>query len=161
LYSGKGSVWRSLGFDQNQPATGLGGWLSWIKLPQAGAYYPAGLTNEVMAEGARYTPPPNTTSRVIQMTNGVVIFEGGNLSVPLMNEVMLTASNKVVDLSLTNKLGLSLTVSNGVFAGSVKEPGLTRSNSFKGVLLQDESSGYGYFLETNRSGRVLFWPRQP
>ena len=141
LYSGKGSVFSSLGFDQNQPATGLEGWLSWIKLPQGGAYYPAGLTNEVTAEGARYTPPTNTTSRVIQMTNGVVMFEGGNLN-----------------LSLTNKLSLSLTVSNGVFTGGLTEPGLTRSNLFRGVLLQDESSGYGYFLETNRSGRVLFWP---
>jgi hypothetical protein len=158
LYSGQGSVWSSLGFDQNQPATGLGGWLSWIKLPQAGACYPAGLTNEVTAEGARYTPPTNTTSRVIPMTNGVVVFEGGNLSVPLINTVMLTASNKVIDVSLTNKLSLSLTVSNGVFTGSLREPGLTRSNLFKGVLLQDENSGYGYFLETNRSGRVLFWP---
>lgn len=77
---------------------------------------------------------------------------------PLTNALMLTVSKKVVDVSLTNKLILSLTVSNGAFAGSVREPGLTRSNVFKGVLLQDENSGYGYFLETNRSGRVLLWP---
>ncbi len=71
---------------------------------------------------------------------------------------MLTATSKVIDLSLTNRVSLSLTVSNGTFAGSLREPGLTRSNSFKGVLLQNEKSGCGYFLETNRSGRVLFWP---
>jgi hypothetical protein len=158
LYSGKGSVWSWLTFDANQPATGMGGWLSWIRPAQAGAYYPAGLTNQVMVEGARYTPPASTTNRVIELTNGVVIFEGGNLVVPLTNAVMLTPTNKVIDLSLTNRLSLSLTVSNGTFAGSVREPGLTRSNSFKGVLLQNENSGYGYFLETNRSGRVLFWP---
>jgi hypothetical protein len=120
-----------------------------------GAYYPAGLTNEVTTEGARYTPPTNSLTRVIQMTNAVLIFDGGNLNVPLINAVMLTASNKVIDLSLTNKLSLSLTVSNGIFSGSVREPGLTRSNSFKGVLLQDENSGRGYFLGTNRSGSVI------
>jgi hypothetical protein len=158
LYSGKGSVWSWLTFDANQPATGLEGWLSWIRPVQAGAYYPVGLTNEVLVEGARYTPPAGTTSRVIALTNGVMVFEGGNLTGPLTNAVMLTATNKVIDLSLTNKLSLSLTVSNGTFAGSVREPGLTRSNSFKGVLLQDQNSGYGYFLETNRSGRVLLWP---
>jgi hypothetical protein len=158
-YNGKGSVWSWLAFDANQPATGLSGWLSWIRPAQGGgAYYPLGLTNEVMAEGARYTPPTNKLSRVIQMTNGMIIFEGGNLIVPLTNAVMLTENNKVIDSSLTNKLSLSLTVANGTFAGSVREPGLMRSNLFKGVLLQDESSGYGYFLETNRSGRVLFWP---
>jgi len=158
LYSGKGSVWSWLAFDASQPATGLQGWLSWTKPAGAAACYPAGLTNGVMAEGARYTPPTNTTSRVIQMTNGVVIFEGGNLSVPLSNTVMLTASNKVIDLSLTNKLSLTLTPSSGAFSGSVTEPGAKRADSFKGVLLQGQNSGYGYFLETNRSGRVLFRP---
>ena len=88
----------------------------------------------------------------------MVIFRGGNLLEPLTNMVMLTSINKVNDLSLINGVSLSLRVSNGAFTGSVREPGMTRSNSFKGVLLQDGNSGYGYFLETNRSGRVLFWP---
>ncbi len=158
LYNGTGSVWSWLGFDTNQPSTGLQGWLSWIKPAQAGAYYPGGLTNEVIAQGARYRPPTNITNRVIELTNGVVIFAGGKLGVPLTNAVMLTASNKVIDLSLTNKLNLLLKVSNGTFTGGVTEPGLMRSNLFRGVLLQDENGGYGYFLETNRSGQVLFWP---
>jgi hypothetical protein len=51
-----------------------------------------------------------------------------------------------------------MTVSNGLLSGGVREPGRTRSNLFKGVLLQDENSGYGYFLESNRSGRALFLP---
>jgi hypothetical protein len=79
---------------------------------------------------------------------------------PLTNLVTLTESNKVVDLSLANGLNLSLTLSNGAFGGSVRQPGMTRSNVFKGVLLQDESGGYGYFLETNRSGRVVFRPEE-
>ncbi len=158
LYSGKGSLLGWLGLDDGQPATGMAGLLSWIRPAVAGGYYPAGLTNEVWSAGARYKAPTNTTTRVIEMTNGVVIFEGGNLGVPLTNAVMMTITNKVMDLSLSNKLSLSLTVSNGAFAGSVTQPGLTRSNLFKGVLLQDENSGYGYFLGTNRSGRVRFGP---
>jgi hypothetical protein len=158
LYSGRGSVWSWLGFDASQPANGLAGRLSWIRPARAGAYYPAGLTNEVVAEGARYTPPASNSSRVIQLTNGVVTFDGGNLAEPLMNAVLLTPTNTVIDLTLTNKLSLSLTMSNGTFMGSVLEPGRSKSNIFKGVLLQDENSGYGYFLETNRSGRMLFRP---
>jgi len=158
LSSGKSSVWSWLSLDTNRPGAGLSGWLSWIRPAQAGAYYRAGLTNEVMVKGGRYTPPANTTNRVVDLTNGVVILEGGNLTAPLMNAVLLTATNKVIDLGLTNKLSLSLTLSNGTFAGSVREPGLTGSNIFKGVLLQNENSGYGYFLEINRSGRVVFRP---
>ena len=158
LYGGQGSLWSWLAFDTNQPSQGLEGPLSWIKLPKAGAYYAAGLTNEVMAVGARYSAPTNRTTRVVEMTNGVVNFEGGNLSVPLTNALMLTMSNTVVDLSRSNKLSLALTVSNGVFSGSLTEPGANKPVSFKGTVLQDESAGYGYFLETNRSGRVLLWP---
>jgi hypothetical protein len=158
LYSGKGSVWSWLAFDTNQPATAIGGWLSWIRLPQAGSYYRAGLTNEVTPTGTRYTPPLTSATRVIELTNGVVIFEGGNLGMPLVNTITLKTSNKVIDLSLTNKLSLSLSLANGTFSGSVREPGMTRSNWFKGVLLQDAEGGYGYFLESDRSGRVTLLP---
>jgi hypothetical protein len=158
LYSGKGLLWSWLQFDWGQPATGLEGVVMWVKPAAAGPYYPAGFSNWVNAAGARYTAPTNSMTRVIQMTNGLLSFDGGNLSMPLLNAVTLTESNKVLDVSLTNSLNLTITLSNGVFSGSVKEPGLSKSNLFKGVLLQDENSGYGYFLETNRSGRVLFWP---
>jgi alpha-galactosidase len=158
LYSGKGSLWGWLAFDTSQPAKGFEGWLSWIKPAGMGTLYPLGLTNEVIAEGSRYVTPTKSLDRVIEITNGMVIFEGGNLSLPLTNLVILTESNKVTDLSLANGLNLSLTLSNGAFGGSVRQPGMTRSNVFKGVLLQDENGGYGYFLETNRSGRVVFRP---
>ena len=154
LYGGKGSVWSWLEFDTSQPAKGLEGLLSWIKPSGAGAYYPAGLTGDVMAEGARYTPP-TTGSRVIELTDGLVILESGSLSGPLINAVTLTANNKVIDLSLTNKLSLTVKSSSGAFSGSVTEPGAKKPHSFKGALLQDENRGYGYFLGINYSGSVI------
>ena len=42
-------MWSWLGLDTKQSSTGLHGWLSWIKPAKVGAYYPTGLTNEVMA----------------------------------------------------------------------------------------------------------------
>jgi hypothetical protein len=154
LYSGKGSVWSWLEFDSNQPATSLGGLLSWIKPAGAGVYLPAGLTNDVVVEGARYTPP-TTGGQVIGLTNGVVIFESGSLRGPLTNVVTLTADNKVIDLSLTNNLSLKVTLASGAFSGSVTEPGAKKPDSFKGVLLHDRNGGYGYFLGTNQSGSVI------
>jgi hypothetical protein len=50
---------------------------------------------------------------------------------------------------------MSITRSNGVFSGSVKVPGTTRTNTFKGAFLQDLESGYGFFLGTNQSGSVF------
>src|SRR2546429_9097687 len=108
-----------------------------------------------MAHGPRYAQPTNTTTRVIDLTNGVVIFAGGNLATPFTNLVTLTSTNRFINGS-PNSLSLSLTLSNGTFSGRVKVPGTTRTNTFKGALLQDSDSGYGYFLGTNQSGSVFF-----
>jgi hypothetical protein len=157
LYTGKGSVWSWLAFDAyNNPARGLEGDLSWIKPAQLGVrYYPAGFTNEVVAEGSRYTQPAGLTNRVIHLTNGVVSFEGGNLSAPFTNLVSLTLSNRVINAS-SNTLSLSLTLSSGLFSGSATVPGTRQNVWFKGALLQNMDVGYGYFLGTNQSGSVYF-----
>jgi hypothetical protein len=140
-YSGKGSVWGWLAFDTNTPSAGISGLVSWIKQAvPAAIYYPAGFTNLSLA-----------------LTNGALIFEGGNLSASFTNLVTLTTTNRVLNDS-PNTLNLAFTPSNGVFSGSVKVPGTTRTNAFKGALLQDLDSGYGFFLGTNRSGRVFLRP---
>lgn len=157
-YAGKGSVWGWLLFDTNNPAQTISGDLSWIKQAVAGAtYYPHGFTNVAATEGSRYTPPATTMTRVINLTNGVVIFEGGNLAAPFTNTVTLTQSNRVINGS-PNTLKLSITLTNGVFSGTVKVPGTTRTNTFKGALLQNQNSGTGYFLGTNQAGWVYFGP---
>src|SRR5439155_15434426 len=150
-YSGKGSIWGWLLFDTNNPAAELSGSVSWIKQAIAGSiYYAHGFTNVSVAEGARYAPPATSTTRVIHLTNGVVIFDGGNLGSPFTNLVTLTPTNRVINGS-ANSLSLSVTLSNGIFSGSVKVPGTARTNAFKGALRQDQDSGSGYFLGTNQS----------
>jgi hypothetical protein len=156
LYGGGGSVWGWLQFDANHPAATLNGTLNWIKPPRAGApYYPLGFTNYIAAGGARYTAPANANTPVINLTSAVVWFEGGNLSVPFTNNVTLTSSNRVINGS-ANKLNLTITTSSGTFTGSVNVPGTTRTNTFKGALLQDLDAGFGYFLGPSQGGRVFF-----
>jgi hypothetical protein len=158
LYGGLGSIWSWLLFDTNQPSAEINGDLSWIRPPRHGAtYYPLGFTNDVLAQGSRYVPPTNSTTRVIDVTNAVVIFDGGNLAAAFTNEVTLTPSNRVINGG-PSSLSMSITRSNGLFSGSVKVPGTTRTNTFKGALLQDLDSGYGYFLGTNQSGSVFLAP---
>ena len=161
LYSGKGSVYSWLFFTNYPPADLLGGQLSWSKpaLGTATKYYPLGFTEEnMMVEGSRYVAPTNSTMRAINLTNGMVSFAGGNLSAPFTNLVVLTPKNLVTNAS-TNLLTFSLTIPSGVYSGSVAVPGTKTTLSFKGALLQDENGGYGYFLGTNQSGRVLLEPR--
>jgi hypothetical protein len=94
----------------------------------------------------------------MDLTNGMVSFAGGNLSLPFTNLVMLTNRNLVANQS-TNKLTMIIGLANGTFSGTVAVPGTKTSSSFKGALLQGEAVGYGYFLGTNQSGRVQFQGR--
>jgi hypothetical protein len=155
LYEGRGSVWSWMVFSTNLPSQEINGSFNWIKLPRTGAvYYPHGFTNDVMAQGSRYTAPTNATTRVIDVTNAIVVFEGGNLSASFTNHVTLKQNNEITNHS-QNRITMSITRSNGLFSGSVKVPGIARTNTFKGAFLQDLDSGYGYFLGTNQSGGVF------
>jgi hypothetical protein len=159
LYAGKGSLWGWLEYDARRPSASLAGDLRWLRPALPGSpFYPAGFAGESPAIGSRYTPPATATNRVLALTNGVMLFEYGNLAEPITNQITLTASNRVTNLS-GHKLSLNFTLQSGLFAGSVQIPGTTRSNSFKGIVLQDRPAGFGYFLGTNQSGRVWLGPQ--
>jgi hypothetical protein len=108
--------------------------------------------------GSRYVPPASASARAIGLTNGVVSLEGGDLTGAVTNLVLVAASGKVTDLSLTNKLKLNITAGNGVFSGSMTPSGTGRGIVFKGALLQNAGVGYGFFLGTNQSGLVYLGP---
>jgi hypothetical protein len=157
-YAGKGSIWGWLSFDTNNPAADITGNLSWIKQAVPGAtYYPGGFTNLSVPQGARYTAPSPNTNQVIALTNGFVVFEGGNLTGAFTNEVTLTETNRVINDS-ANALNFIINVTNGTFTGNVQVPGTHKTNTFKGALLQDQAIGSGFFLGTNQSGRVSLQP---
>jgi len=95
---------------------------------------------------------------VLNFTNGQVVFEGGNLSQTITNEILLAGNNRVTNQS-NNKLTLTITTSSGLFRGSVVEPVTSKSIAFNGAVLQKQNIGNGVFLGTNQTGRVLVGPR--
>lgn len=156
-YGGKGLVHGWLSFTDQSPQGLLGGRLNWIKPPQTTRYYPLGFGTEGLAVGSRYVPPPNSSTRVIALTNGVVSFSGGNLAAPFTNQVVL-ASNNLISNASPNRLTLKISPASGLFGGTVVLPGTKTTNTFKGVLLQDQAAGFGYALGTNRSAAVVVEP---
>jgi len=93
----------------------------------------------------------------LALTNGVVVFSGGNLALPVTNLVLLTATNQFLNQG-TNPMAITLNTNSGLLSGWFKVPGAARTNQFNGVLLQEQIVGDGYFLGTNASGRVLLIP---
>lgn len=155
LYGGKGALLGWVTF-ANGPATDLDGIVSWIKPGQPGAaLYPDGFTSEAALLGSRYTKPQPPGGRVLELTNTLVLFAGGNLAQSYTNDVVLEAGSKV-----TNQGPLPLTVSftpaSGLYRGTFMPPDAAKAIAFKGVVLQKGNYGSGYFLGTSESGWVGF-----
>lgn len=153
LYAGKGSAIGWITFT-NRELDDLNGWLTWNKSNQPTMkYYPLGFTNDMIAAiGSRYTPPG--TNRVLNVTNALVSFSGGNLAAPFTNNVTLTPPVKITNNTPNNRLTMTIVASSGLFSGSVTPQGTLRAIPFKGALLQKQTNGSGFFLGTDQSGRV-------
>jgi uncharacterized repeat protein (TIGR02543 family) len=153
LYQTKGSLIGWLQFNTNAPLDDVSGSVMWFKpgLPDA-RYYPAGFTNLTTLTGSRYVAP--TTSRVLALTNGVMILTGGNLSQAWTNDFVLGANNRVTNTS-PNKFTMTMSLATGLFQGSFLDTGVGRTVSFSGALLQKSTNGSGFFLGTDQAGRVL------
>ena len=153
LYSRKGIVLGWLGFT-NAPDSDLAGWLFWVKTARASTnYYPLGYTNVLEAIGSRYAFTNGIP--LLSATNGVVVFDGGNLAGSLTNGYVLGANNR---FTTTNKMSLTVLTNSGLFKGGFINPANSKSNVLNGALLQKQNAGYGGFLGTNRSGSVFLGP---
>jgi hypothetical protein len=123
-----------------------------------GRFHSEGFTNEVTTLGSTYQVPPAGVP-VLDLSNAVVMLEGGNLSSPLLSEVALSTLNKIsVTSSNTNQLTLTITLASGLLNGSFLNPDTRKPSPIKGVVLQKQNGGAGFFLGTNQSGRVSLIP---
>lgn len=156
LHKGKGALLSWVRFDLTQPETDFGGALSWIKQSQSTRYYAAGFTNDTRLDGSLFATA-NATNRVLDLTNGLVVFSGGELAADFTNKVVLGADSKVANREdSTNKLVLSIQKSTGLMTGSVTPPGQTRLLPFKGAALQKQKRAGGFVPGTNETDRVDF-----
>jgi hypothetical protein len=79
------------------------------------------------------------------------------LTGPATNEVFLSTLNKITVTSTnTTKLALAVTSSSGLLSGSFVHPQTLKKSTIKGVVLQKQDLGGGFFLGTNQSGNVFF-----
>jgi len=152
LSAGHGTFLGWIGFT-NQITNDLGGLVTWITPSRPGAkFYPDGFTNESQTVGSVYHAP-GPTERILNVTNIDAIFEGAELSATLTNRVRLEPNGTVSNQS-SNRLSLTFTKSTGLWKGTVLDPATGRSLLFRGVVLQGQNDGSGFFLSTNRSGHV-------
>lgn len=155
LYSGKGSIFGWVSFT-NSPQPDLGGTVNWFKPALAAPrYYTNGFSMDSALIGSAYLSPG--TNRLFAADGGFVAFSDGNLPAPFTNSLAFGPSAKVTNDS-PNKLTLTLVPATGLLNGSVTRPDTNKVIAFKGVVLQKQGFGAGYFLGTNASGGVMIDP---
>ncbi len=139
-----GSVWGWLYFTNGT----VGGDLHQTKLSGVSAtvspLYPAGFANTVTIQGSGFT---NTTP-LLNITSGMITFEGGVLTSPVATNFTLSASGKATFASGHNLNAISLTVgSAGQIIGEFEAiAGVTSTKTwFQGAVLQNQKKAYGFF----------------
>jgi uncharacterized repeat protein (TIGR01451 family) len=153
LYGGGGLLigWLQFGDDGTND---LSGTLRWMKpVRPTSRLYKAGFNVSSDVMGSHYVVPIGT-AKMLNITDGVVILNGGNLP-DSSNPVTFGASSQLVNNG-TNTLKLTFAPASGRFSGSFKEAGTTRIFAIKGAVLQRQNNGSGYAPGTNQSGGVIF-----
>jgi hypothetical protein len=156
LYSGKGELfgWQdftSTGFED------AGGSFSWIKLAGAGGkLYPAGFTVATNDFGSVFNPQ---VQPVTSFSSGFLELVAGDLSQGITNSISVSTANVITNLG-PNKLSLKLGNSgkNGLFTGTITEPGNHKTINFSGALDQKLGYGAGSFQGSTQSGSVTLSP---
>lgn len=154
LYRGDGQILSWMSFAEMADRD-VGGTFNWIKLEGArGKFYQDGFNHTEDAVGSRIS---KTNSPATTFESGRVSFLGGDPLLAIENEIAVSKKNRVTNLG-TNKLSMSISSGQGIFKGKFTNPNTGRPTAFKGVILQKQGFGGGYFIGTNESGRVMLAP---
>lgn len=161
LLSGKGSIIGWLNFDTNAPSDDFAGTVCWVRpaLPTK-KLYTQGFTFPTEILGSLYRKPIIPVTRALDLTNALVELHGGGLPRGITNDVVLRFDSVFINQG-TNALMISVNISKGTYKGTATEGGSTQRVTFKGALFQKDSSGSGFFLGTNESGRVRILRSDP
>jgi PKD repeat protein len=155
LYKNQGACIGWVTFDTNDT---LEATVDWFRPPMpASHYYPLGFSTNITLIGETYVSP--STGGPSPAGNRQITLGGGNLASNIVKTAVVGDSGNVtVSTPNSENVQLKLQPTTGQFSGSFKHPWLNKTISFKGVLLQLDNSGAGYFLGTNESGYVIFEP---
>lgn len=155
VYRGGGAIWGWVLLNQTADEP-LNGDVTWVRPEMSGSYYPAGFAIVSSTWGSYYAKPPKGT-KILNIDDGLIEFNGGNLLEGITNQVVVEINNRVTNLS-ANGLKMSFSTSNGLFSGKVQHPVSFEWIKFNGVVLQDYGVAAGFFLDWNQSGEV--WLQQ-
>jgi hypothetical protein len=159
-YKKSGAFAGTLNFNAS---SGIQGQFHWERpaMPESGAF-PNGFTTKNMAVGAHYEPPTpgEPVVRVPASINNARLELGdGGFSNPVLQPATLSADNSVIiNAPALSGLSIAIKSSTGQFHGSFIHPGTGSPTTFRGVVVQRENAGFGFFLANGSSGYATLAP---
>lgn len=153
LYQGRGSILGWLSFT-NSAETQCAGNLRWIKSSRAGGkYYRTGFGAKISVLGSSFSTQSNGLG--IGLSNAALLLQSAKLA-PQTERIVSTNENLITfeQSSSTNRV-LTVSPTSGRFKGSFLDPVTQKLAPIKGIVLQNQSMGAGFFISTNLSGQVL------
>lgn len=125
----------------------------WAEPAEELTLYPLGFTNYTYLNWSPLATPTNGGS-ALTLSNGYIVFSGGDLTEPLTNSLVMSGTNaNAFTFNSTNSFTVNPT--NGMIQGTFWHPVLSKAVSFSGIILQEQHSAHGFFTGTNGIGNVL------
>ncbi len=162
VYRREGLVTGTLNF-RTQAVSDIDGTLSWSRPAQPeAATFPAGFAIEVAAVGSRYTAPANNQP-IVPVSSGVnntsLGLSDGGLAAPVVQPTTLTPSN-MLTISAPTVSGLTAMINTrrGDFSGKFVHPQTGTVTTIRGVILQKQGAGFGFFAGGSDAGYATFAP---
>jgi hypothetical protein len=153
-YGGQGVLmgWLDLA---PHPTTNFTSDVTWVK-PAGGVLYPGGFTHDATLLGSSYVMRP-PSERILNFTDGLFTLTGGNLSEPVSSDFTLLPGGKITSAG-PHKFTLKFIPATGLFNGTITPENTTTVIKFTGAVQQSSANGSGYFLGTDKTGRVTIEP---
>jgi hypothetical protein len=172
--SGNASISGSAVFVHNgtlqSDLDGIG--LNWFKPAKATAkVYPSGWEDGIQTDllGSKLTVPPKPAHQSIlpglpapgSSGNANLFFADGNIPAPgIVQPVNISGKNAVTIVAPnTYKVHFLSLAKSGLFNGTLVDPATNALTNFQGVVFQDQSIGYGFFLSGGQSGALTLAPQ--
>ena len=157
LYTGRGLGIGWVGFKQ-KIGSDMVGTVYWARpRDESATFYPDGFVQQSEVVGSIYRANKGPTKRLLDFSEGMLSFSGGNLGTGFTNHVSIRAKD-IVTTSNSSSLSLDVAVTKGTFRGRATDPATGSSWPFVGVLMQGQGMGRGYLVGSNATSRVLLVP---
>lgn len=149
LYRGQGLFQGWISLDSGgAPTNGL---ITWIKpSSSSNGFATPGFATTAFAVVSPFQAPAGGATG-LTWTDGELILSGGTLQNPSVVPLTLGSGGRIVTGS--TGLALSLSSATGLFRGSFLASDGSRA-TIKGILLQSENAGFGFFLSPTQNGAV-------